>query len=94
MATTNAERRWTDSWVGRCANLWDWFDRRQIDRHLASIAIFAVTWKLTEWAMAFAGSHPEKPGLEIAAIIAALTGPWSLAQAAALKFYFDSRDKP
>ena len=87
-------RRSIDSLIGKCKNLWDWFDNRQIDRHIASVAIFAVTWKLTEWAMTYAALHPDKPGLEVAAIIAALTGPWSLAQAAALKFYFDSRDKP
>lgn len=90
----NDARRKTDTWIGRCANLWDWFDGRQIDRHVASLAIFAVTWKMTEWAMAYATLHPDKAGLEVAAVIAALMGPWSIAQAAAIKFYFDSRDKP
>lgn len=84
----------TESLLSCAARFWDWVDERQIDRHVASLAIFAVTWRLTTWAMAFASAHPDKSGLEVAAIIAALTGPWSIAQAAALRFYFDSRDKP
>lgn len=88
------QRRWSDPLVQKCANIWDFIDNRQIDRHLASIAIFAVTWKLTEWLMSYVTAHPEKPGLEVAAIIGAFMVPWSAAQAAALRFYFDSRDKP
>ena len=90
----NADRRWTDGWLHKCASLWDWFDNRQIDRHLASLAIFFLSWKITSWAMGYADLHPDKSGVEVGAVIAALMLPWSAAQAAALKFYFDSRDKP
>lgn len=70
---------------------WDFIDKRDIDKHCLSVGIFWGTVKLTEWAMAFTSMHPDKPGLEIAAIIAAVTGPYMGLQAAALKFYFDAR---
>ena len=84
------KERQKNSWLAR---FWDFIDNRAIDKHVASICIFSVTWKLTEWAMTYATTNADKFGVEIAAIIAALTGPWTIAQAAALKFYFDSRDK-
>lgn len=71
--------------------LWDWIDKRQIDKHALSVAIFYGTIRLTEWAMAFAEGHPAKPGVELAAIIAAVTAPYMALQAAAVKFYFDAR---
>jgi hypothetical protein len=76
--------RWLTRW-------WDWIDKRDIDKHLLSMGIFYGTVKLTEWAMAFAQAHPDKPGLELAAIIGAVTGPYMALQAAAVKFYFDAR---
>ncbi len=73
------------------ASLWDWIDKRDIDKHLLTLGIFWGTAKLTTWAMAFAATHADKPGMEIAAIIAAVTGPYMALQAAAIKFYFESR---
>lgn len=70
---------------------WEFFDKRDIDKHLVTLAILWGTVKLTEWAMVFAAAHPDKPGLEIAAIIAAVTAPYMGLQAAAIKFYFDAR---
>lgn len=86
------QRRRTDSLVAKCGALWDWFDKRQIDRHTASLLIFWITWKITTWAMTFASAEA-RPGLEVAAIIGAVTAPWAAVQGAAIKFYFDSRDK-
>lgn len=74
--------------------LWDWVDRRQIDKHALSVGIFYGTVKLTEWAMLYAAAHPDKPGIDIAAIIAAITAPYMALQAAAIKFYFDARATP
>lgn len=71
--------------------LWDWIDKRDIDKHTLSVGIFYGTIKLTEWAMVYASSHPDKPGIEIAAIIAAVTAPYMGLQAAAIKYYFDAR---
>jgi hypothetical protein len=71
--------------------LWDWIDSRDVDKHIVSLCILYGTVKVTEWAMAFAALHADKAGIEIAAIIAAVTGPYMALQAAAIKFYFDSR---
>jgi hypothetical protein len=75
----------------RLSELWDWVDSRDIDKHAVSVAIMLGTYKLTEWAMAYAAAHPEKAGLDLAAVIAAVTGPYMALQAAALAFYFNSR---
>ena len=65
---------------------WDWIDAREVDKHLVSLAILWGTVKVTEWAMAFAGTHADNY-----AAIAAVTGPYCTLQAAAIKFYFDNR---
>lgn len=74
--------------------LWDWVDKRQIDKHVLSVGIFYGTVKLTGWAMLYASTHPDKPGIDIAAIIAAVTAPYMALQAAAIKFYFEARATP
>lgn len=71
--------------------IWDWIDKRDIDKHVVSIVVLYGTKILTSWAMVFATANADKPGLEIAAIIAAVTGPYMVLQAAAIKFYFDAR---
>lgn len=69
---------------------WDWVDARDIDKGIISLVILYGTWELTRWAMVYA-EYGERPGLEVAAIIAAVTAPYMALQAAAIKFYFDSR---
>ena len=76
------------NWVTRW---WDWIDQRDIDKHTLSIGILWGTVKLTEWAMVFASANASRPGLEVAAIIGAVTAPYMALQAAAIKFHFDSR---
>ena len=76
--------------ISTLTRVWDWIDKRDIDKHLLSMAVFYGTAKQVTWAMAFAAASP-RPGLEVAAIIAAVTGPYAALQAAALKFYFESR---
>lgn len=71
--------------------LWDWVDRRDADKHAVSIVILSGTYVLTQWAMRFAEANSSKSGTEIAAIIAAVTAPYLAVQAAAIKFYFESR---
>ncbi|WP_342617244.1 hypothetical protein [Rhodoferax sp. GW822-FHT02A01] len=73
---------------------WDWIDSREIDKHVLSAGVFWGTVKITEWAMAFAAAHPEKSGIDVGAVIAAVTAPYSLLQAACVKFYFDNRNPP
>lgn len=88
-------RRTDDGWLcwtaARASEGWEWIDKRQIDRHVVAGVTLWGTVRITEWAMAFTSAHPEKPGLEVAAIIAALLVPWSALQTAAIKFYFDAR---
>ncbi len=74
--------------------IWDWVDQRQIDKHALSMGIFWGTVKLTEWAMAFASANPSRAGIEVAAVIAAVTAPYMALQAAAIKYYFESRATP
>lgn len=77
--------------IDKFTALWDWIDKRDIDKHALSLGIFWGTVKLTTWAMTFAATHGEKPGLEIAAVITAVTAPYMALQAAAIKYYFESR---
>ena len=74
----------------RCSEGWDWIDKRAIDKHFVSLSILSGTIILTHWAMEFA-YWSSSPGLEVAAIIAAVVGPYSALQAAAIAFYFRAR---
>lgn len=77
--------------IHRLGRLWDWIDKRDIDKHIVTICILWGTKILTDWAMVFAATNSARPGLEVAAIIAAVTGPYMALQAAAIAFYFKSR---
>lgn len=86
-------RRRTDGWFGWLTRLWDWVDARQIDKHVVSVAVMYGTVNVTAWAMQFAEAQSllGRSGTEIAATIAAVLGPYSLLQAASIKFYFENR---
>lgn len=75
----------------RASEFWDWVDKRDLDKHTISIAIFYGTIKITNWAMDYAATHTEKTGIEAAAIIAAVAAPYMALQAAAIGFYFKAR---
>lgn len=77
----------------RAADFWDFIDKRQIDAYAVSGIILFGTIKITDWAMKFIDLHPDKPGLEVAAIISAIMVPWSTLQGAAVKFLFDARQR-
>ena len=72
-------------WIKR---FWDWFDARDIDKHILSAAVMISTFKITAWAISFATTCT-KPGAEIGIIIAAVLVPWTPLQAAALKWQFE-----
>lgn len=74
----------------RFSEFWDWVDARQIDAHVVSALTLYGTVKISLWAMAFA-EHGDRPGLEVAAIIAAVSTPWAALQAAVIKFVFEAR---
>lgn len=84
-------QRRTDGWFGWLTRLWDWVDDRDIDKHVLSILILAGTYRLTVWATLFVETCKDKSGIEIAAIIAAVTAPYMALQAAAIKYYFEAR---
>jgi hypothetical protein len=86
------DRRETDGWLGGIVRFWNWVDRRDIDKHLVSLAILFGTAILTRWAMHYA-EIGNRPGMEVAAIIAAVTAPYMALQAAAISFYFTARSK-
>lgn len=74
----------------RLKRFWDWVDDRDIDKHVASWIIFSGTVQIVQWAMHFANTA-DRPGIEVAAIVAAVCGPYMALQAAALKWYFNVR---
>lgn len=72
---------------------WDWIDKRGVVRRVVlGIAVW-MTWRATVWATAFAQAS-DKPGIEVAAIIAAATAPLTLFTAAVFKAYVESRQQP
>jgi len=78
-------------WVaGRASECWDWIDKRDIDKHAVSLAILSGTVFITHWAMQYA-ENGNRPGIEVAAIIAAVSAPYMALQAAAIAFYFRAR---
>ena len=76
----------------RASQAWDWIDNRDIDKHFISLAVLSGTVILTQWAMEFA-YWSSRPGLEVAAIIGAVTAPYCALQAAAISFYFRARQQ-
>lgn len=83
-------RRSTDRWAGRFSAFFDWVDERDVDKHVVSVIILAGTIQLTLWAEHFAETG-NRPGLEVAAILAAVFAPYMMLQAAALSWYFKAR---
>lgn len=69
---------------------WDWIDRRDIDKHMVCWAVFYGLIKITSWAIWFANTSA-RPGLDVAAVIGAVTAPYTMLMGAVVKFYFESR---
>ena len=94
-AAAQVKRRATDQgplcWLAlRAGQFWDFIDRRDIDKHAVSLAFLFGTVKATSWAMAFSETST-RPGLEVAAIIAAVLAPFMTVQGVVIKWYFDAR---
>jgi len=86
------DKGWARSIAQTVSHVWDWVDKRQIDVTAVSVTILYGSFKILLWSLEYA-THANRPGLEVAAIIAAVAGPWSLMQGAALKFIFEARTK-
>lgn len=78
-------------WFEPLSVLWDWIDKRDIDKHVVSGLVLWMTFRITDWALHYTMNHPEKSGLEIAAVLGAVMIPWSGLQTAVIKFFFDAR---
>ena len=86
-----AERETLKERIAVIGAFWDWFDRRDIDKHIVSIIILSMTWKLVAWFMHYAELNTGKSGVEVAAVLGAIGVPYMALQAAAINFYFKSR---
>ncbi len=96
-------------WIARrLSEFWDFVDNRDIDKHVVAIGITVFmldrSIRKTVWGWQFADRWLELAkegkaisGTEIAAVIAAVLGPWSVAVsivlAAVTAFYFKARQK-
>lgn len=76
---------------GPLTRMWDFIDKRDIDKHVVSLAILMGTVKVTQWAMAYASAETDKSGAEVAMVIAAVVAPYMALQAAAIQQYFKAR---
>lgn len=88
---TDEARRSTDTWAGRLSAFFDWFDDRDIDKHLMVWAVFGVTCYLLYWVMEFVWENAAKSGIEVGLIVAALLLPWTPVQAKVIDWYFKAR---
>lgn len=69
---------------------WDWVDERGIVRRVVLAVAIAMTWEVTHWAMTYVGAST-RPGIDLAAIIAAVTAPASMFGGYVFKSYIESR---
>lgn len=75
----------------RLSEFWDFIDQRQIDVHLVCWAFLALTGYVVFWAMEYVWLHPDKPGLEVAAIVGAVTLPLTWIMPKIIEQYFKAR---
>lgn len=71
-----------NAWGG----FFDFIDRRQITRRVMFIWMMVITTKVVMWTTDFAWTS-SRPGLEVAAIIAAVWAPMTALQGVVVKFY-------
>lgn len=92
----------------RFSDVWDFIDDRDIDKHATALSVITFflwgTVKLTQWGMGYADTWMETAkgghtiaGSEVALVLGAVLGPWSLLVGAVLSlvvnFYFKARAK-
>lgn len=81
-------RRVNDKLVAKVGAVLDFMDRRQVLRRVVFLWMIYITTEALRWTYGFATGSP-RPGLEVAAIIAAIWTPLGLLQGAIFKFYED-----
>lgn len=77
---------------------WQWFNKNHIDSILVLAIILLMSYQVLRWAFNFpydvmVDEHAKYSGTDVAAILAALLGPWSLMQAGLVKWYMEMRAK-
>lgn len=73
-------------------DMFDFIDDRFIVRRFAFFWVMYLTYKILMWSLGYVEANPNKPGLEMAAILGAVWGPMSILQGAVFKFYDDGRN--
>lgn len=76
-----------NSWF---VSFWDWLDNRGVIRRVILGVAMWMTWEVTHWAMAFAAVSA-RPGIDLAAVIAAVSAPATALSGYVFKAYLDSR---
>lgn len=71
--------------------LWDFVDRRGVIRRAVLAAAIWMTWRASAWAMIYAETSA-RPGIDIAAIVAAVTAPVTLFAGSVFAAYIKSRE--
>ena len=67
-----------------------WIDRNQVVRRMVLLIAIVMTWEVSRWAMWFAVDN-SRDGIQIAAIIAAVTAPITLFASQVFKVYAESK---
>lgn len=96
MSEVQPQRRAADRgvlcWIAhRFSQLWDFIDKRDIDKHVVASLVMYQTLVITQWSFEYAKYLTTQPGMEIAAVIVAIDAPWSILVGAVVKWYFNAR---
>lgn len=73
------------------ARFWTWVDSRAIVRRIVLFVTLWMTWQAFTWAGVFAMTS-DRPGMDVAAIIAAVTAPISVLQGYVFQVYTKGRE--
>lgn len=74
------------------ARFWEWVDSRSVIRRIVLFVTLWMTWAAFAWAAGFA-EGTTKSGMEVAAIIAAVTAPIAALQGYVFKVYAEGRNE-
>ena len=85
------DKSWLYRLASGAAGFWDFIDKRQIDVHLMAWGVLCLAGYAVFWAMEFVWAHPDKPGIEVGLIVAAITAPLTLILPKVVDLYFKAR---
>jgi hypothetical protein len=82
----------------RKSPFWEWFDRRDVDKHIVVLLVMVATYRITQWGMdsyrdwiAAAATGHMVSGVEAAALVAAVMAPWAYIVQGVVAWYFKTR---